>query len=104
GECADKAVVSARHVPRASRLGDLRVMQLGCVAIDVEDAAPEPLERLDHEVLEHGLLGRARADAVTADGVEADDRRAVARRPDENREACEDVLEDGGPVPKSARE
>ncbi len=69
-------------------------MELGRVAVDVEDAAPEPLERLDDEVLEHGLLRRARPDPVAADGVEPDDRRAVARRGDVDREPGEHVLED----------
>ena len=45
-----------RDVARARRLRDLGIVQLGRVAVDVEDAPAEPLERLDDEVLEDRLL------------------------------------------------
>ena len=106
GERADQLVVAAGDVARPGGLGDLGVVQLGRVAVDVEDPAAEPLERLDDEILEHGLLGRAGADAVAADRVEAELRRAVAGRRDEHREAGEHVLEDrarrGGARPRTS--
>ncbi len=71
GKRADQAVVAARDVARAGRFRDLRVVELGRVAVDVENAAAERLERPDDEVLEDGLLRRAGADAMAADRVEA---------------------------------
>ena len=75
-ERADELVVPLRNVAGARRLRDLGVVQLGRVAVDVEDPAAEAGEGLDDEVFEDGLLGGAGADAVAADGVEADRRGA----------------------------
>ena len=79
GERADELVVAARDVARSGRLRDLGVVQLGRVAVDVEDPSSEALQRLDDEILEHCLLGRAGADTVAPDGVEPELRRTVAR-------------------------
>ena len=76
-ERADKPVVPLRHVPGTGGLGDFGVVQLGRVALDVQDPAAEAGERLDDKIFEDGLLGGAGADAMSADGVEADRRGAV---------------------------
>ena len=76
---ADELVVPLRHVPGAGGLGDLGVVQLGRVALDIQDPAAEAGEGLDDEVFEDGLLGGAGADAVAADCVEANRRRRRSR-------------------------
>src|SRR6185369_7312924 len=88
-ERADELVVALRHVPGARRLGDLGVVQLGRIAVDVEDPPTEAPEWLDDEILEDCLLGGSRANAVAADRVEADGGGAVPGRADEGGEPGE---------------
>src|SRR4249920_3630153 len=98
GEGADELVVAAGDVAGTGGLGDLRIVELGRVAVDVEDPAADARERLDDEVLEDSLLGRARSDPVAPDRVEADLGSPVARRADQSGEARQDILEHGHAV------
>jgi hypothetical protein len=60
GERAYQLVVPLRDIAGAGGLRDLGIVQLGSDAIDVRDLAAVASERLDDEVLEDSLLGRAR--------------------------------------------
>ncbi len=80
GERREQPVVALRHVVAAGRLGDLRVVQLRRVDVDVGDLAPQLVERHADDLLEQRLLRGVAADTVLADGVEPQSG-GVSRRP-----------------------
>ena len=52
GQRRDRAVVARRDVPRALRLGDLRVVQLGGVVVDVQHPGADRLQWLHGQVVQ----------------------------------------------------
>ena len=70
-QASDRAVIGARDVAAAASLGDLRIVQLDRVAIDVGNAQACPGQRPEHQ----GFVQRARRgtdpDVVFADNVQA---------------------------------
>src|SRR5437870_4433300 len=88
-------VVALRDVAGALGLGDLRVVQLGGVVVDVQHAEPQGLERLHPEGLHDLGVRRPRPDPVPSHAVEAEPgRRAVVGGHQGGRPA-EDVLQHG---------
>ena len=52
GQRRDRAVVARRDVPRALWLGDLRVVQLGGVVVDVQHPGADRLQWLHGQVVQ----------------------------------------------------
>ena len=88
-------VVEERHVAAARRLGDLRVVQLGGVFVDVAEAQTQALQGLADELLENGLLRRPGGHGMTTQGIQAQPGRGAVIAADQDGHRGQHVLQDG---------
>src|SRR5439155_5467512 len=74
GQTGDGAVVGPRDVAAATGLGDLGIVQLDRVPIDLWNAQARPGQRLEHQRLVQRARRGADADIVFADHVQTQTR------------------------------
>ena len=95
GEGRDHLVVGLRHVARTGGLGDIGVLHLGGVLVDIGDLHAELVERIGDKAGDDRLWRGTRADGVAADHFKVDlGAHAVVLR-QHDRKAADHVLHDG---------